>query len=86
MQYLLSEEEYLELKRGHSERIKLQDERLQAICTLAARHIPVALDWAPDKTPAPWGCILGPRSQSPEYCDHCPVIEICPSQGKEWSQ
>lgn len=86
MQYLLSEEEYRALTTAqHKEKLE-KTEKLQAICTLAAMHIPVSREWATDKTPAPWGCILGPRQQSPGYCDDCPVSEICPYQGKEWSQ
>lgn len=86
MQYLLTEEEYRALT-ATQHRNKLENtEKLQAFCTLAAQHIPVAREWATDKTPAPWGCILGPRQQNPSYCDDCPVSEICPYQGKEWSK
>lgn len=86
MQYLLSEEEYRALTASQHRAKLEQTEKLQAICTLAAQHIPVTRDRASEKTPAPWGCILGPRSQNPGYCDDCPVSEICPYQGKEWSQ
>ena len=86
MQYILSESEYQALKREQSARITESAENLQAICTLAAMHIPVSREWSMDKTPAPWGCILGPAEQNPHYCDDCPVSSICPYQGKEWSQ
>jgi hypothetical protein len=61
-------------------------EELQALCTQAAMHIPVAHDRSGDKTPRPWGCILGPREQHPGYCGDCPAQKICPYPGKEWSQ
>lgn len=86
MQYILTEAEYTALKREQSARLNETAENLQAICTLAAQHIPVAREWSRDKTPAPWGCILGPREQNPGYCDDCPVSSICPHEGKEWSQ
>lgn len=86
MQYLLTQEEYDALRIKQELHIKQSTEKLQAICTLAAQHIPVTREWSSDKTPAPWGCILGPRQQDPGYCDDCPVSEICPYQGKEWSQ
>lgn len=86
MQYLLTEAEYSALKQEQTAKLRTSTEKLQTICTLAAQHIPVAREWAIDKTPTPWGCILGPRQQSPGYCDDCPVSEICPHQGKEWSQ
>lgn len=84
MQYILSEDEYRELKREQAASLRANQQKLQAICTLAAQHIPVARDWSHDKTPKPWGCILAPSS--PGYCDDCPVSEICPNTDKEWSK
>jgi hypothetical protein len=86
MQYILSEAEFTELKQQQVAKLNASTERLQAICTQAAMHIPVPHEWADDKTPRPWGCILGPLEQNPGHCDDCPVSEICPYQGKEWSQ
>lgn len=86
MQYLLSEGEYSELKRDQSDRIQMSKAKLQALCTLAAQYIPVPHEWSQDKTPRPWGCILGPRDQDPVYCDDCPASEICPNPRKEWSK
>ena len=86
MQYILSEAEYQELKRDQATRLRVKQEKLQSICTLAAQHIPVAHDWSHDKTPRPWGCILGPDEQNPGYCDDCPVSDLCPHPGKEWSK
>lgn len=84
MQYMLTEEEYTELKREHSAKAKAASDRLQEICVLAAQHIPVPHEWSSDKTPRPWGCILA--KPSPGYCDDCPVSEICPNPRKEWSK
>ncbi|MEN9437906.1 MAG: Aeromonas virus 65 [Pseudomonadota bacterium] len=86
MQYILTQQEYEALQRDKKLRTEGQTEELQAFCTLAAMHIPVPRPWAQDKTPAPWGCILGPREQDPGYCDDCPAQNLCPSKGKEWSQ
>jgi hypothetical protein len=86
MQYILSQQEYDALHREKTLRTAMQREELQALCTLAAQHIPVVLEWSKDKTPRPWGCILGPREQHPGYCDCCPVQELCPHDSKEYSQ
>jgi hypothetical protein len=84
MQYILTEQEYAELKREQSAKAKVSADRLQEICTLAAQHIPVPQDWSTDKTPCPSGCILA--EPSPGYCDDCPVSDICPNPRKEWSK
>ena len=86
MQYLLTQEEYDALHRKKTSRTEAEKSKLQALCTLAAQHIPLAAnEWA-DRTPKPWGCILGPREQSPGYCDSCPATEVCPYEFKKWSQ
>ena len=86
MQILLTEAEYNELKAQKREQIAASKAELQRLCTLAAQHIPVPLDFSEVTTPRPWGCILGPREQDPGYCDDCPVDSICPHTDKEWSQ
>ena len=86
MQYLLTEEEFKKLTHQKRARKQAIANELQALCTMAAMHIPVPRPWAKDKTPAPWGCILGPREQNPGYCDDCPAQKVCPHDGKEWSQ
>lgn len=85
MQYLLTEQEYQGLL-AKRESIAAEDAaKLQAFCTLAANHIPVARPWRKDSTPAPWGCILDKKS-NPGYCDYCPAQDVCPYPGKEWSK
>lgn len=86
MQYLLTEAEYEALKRDKDSPAAINIDELQALCVLAAQHIPVPHDWSEDKTPRPWGCILGPREQHPGYCDDCPCQRVCPSLGKAWSK
>lgn len=87
MQYLLTQQEYEALHREKTLRTVQQLEKLQKLCTLAAMHIPVPHEWSQtDKTPRPWGCILGPEEQHPGYCNDCPSQKVCPYTGKEWSQ
>lgn len=85
MQILLTQEEYAALQEQKQLREIVQAGKLQEICTLAAKHIPVPHDWSDDKTPRPWGCILD-KETNPGYCDDCPVDEICPFPSKEWSK
>lgn len=86
MQYLLTQQEYDALYREKRLRTDGEKAKLQELCTLAALHIPVVVEWRHDKTPRPWGCILGPREQDPGYCDKCPAQDVCPHDGKEWSK
>jgi hypothetical protein len=83
MQYILTVDEY----NGLLKRKKiLEDEntqKLQNLCSKIACEMPIKF-W--NNTEAtPWGCILVPESRI-EYCDECPVQEICPKQYKSWSQ
>ena len=86
MQYLLTQQEYEALRREKSLRTDGEKARLQELCTTAAQHIPIVIEWSSDKTPRPWGCILGPREQSPGYCDQCPAKDVCPHEGKRVSK
>lgn len=86
MQYLLTQSEYEALQRQKSRLDETQKAELQSVCMLAAMHAPVVREWSSDKTPRPWGCILGPKEQSPRYCDDCPAQRLCPHDAKEWSQ
>lgn len=86
MQYLLTQQEYDVLTRDARMLTQRHEAELQKLCTLAAQHIPVVVEWRADKTPAPWGCILGPQGQNPGYCDRCPAWNLCPYEGKEWSK
>lgn len=86
MNYLLTQAEYDALRDQRRKRTDEEAEKLQLLCTMAAQHIPVRLEWSPDRELVPWGCILGPKEQDPGYCDRCPARDVCPHEGKEWSQ
>jgi hypothetical protein len=86
MQYLLTQEEYDELK-AQKRGIRLENtKKLQALCTKIADTMPVNWGWkGPD--PKPWGCIITVQREGHEwYCDQCPVQDICPYPGKSYSQ
>ncbi len=80
MQYILSEEEYRDLVQKKNLHIKMQKQTLQNLCIEICDNMPVKT-WADEKSP--WGCILTKNS---EYCDKCPVEEICPYEDKEYSK
>jgi hypothetical protein len=102
MQYILTEEEYKDLKsaadrgrrlEGHIT-VHMTTKQLQALCTKIAVTMPVKWGWGgPD--PKPWGCLLTQRAEAekqgnfdPEvwYCDSCPVQNLCPYPGKCYSK
>ena len=87
MQYILTQDEYDELRRAQDVLATDKKADLQKLCTDAANHIPVSPPWAQQSTPEPWGCILneGVRIRA-AYCDHCPARHVCPYDYKEWSQ
>jgi hypothetical protein len=91
MQYILTQEEYDKLRSQQKLAIDLNKKKLQTLCTKIANEMPVKWGWGgPD--PKPWGCIIHEDDTDPEnysnfgYCDHCPVQEICPYTGKEYSK
>jgi hypothetical protein len=86
MQYVLTQQEFETLQRDARMLAHKNEAELQALCTLAAQHIPIVMAWSKNKTPRPWGCILGPDEQDPGYCDDCPAQKVCPHQGKKWSK
>lgn len=83
MRYLLTEREYQTLRKKANEHV--DQDKLQKLCTLAAEHIPVQVDWRLDGEPSPWGCILS-EEHDPWHCDECPCIEVCPYEHKSWSK
>jgi len=88
MRYLLSEEEFNILRLAKAERESEYYDKIQDLCTLAAKHIPVPRPWmGEDAVDAPWGCILdGDGDIWMGYCDDCPCTEVCPNDNKNWSQ
>ena len=91
MQYILTQEEYDELKAKKNIDFKMKNDKLQKLRTKIADTMPVKWGWGPPyengaskDIPKPWGCILS--TQGEWYCDTCPVTEICPYPNKHWSK
>lgn len=83
MMYILSEQEYDDLRKKQALDFKVKKDELQKLCTKIANEMPVKWGWGgPD--PKPWGCKLSERDEW--YCDECPVQTICPSDRKSWSK
>ena len=82
MQFLLTPEEYNELSSRRTKTIQLERNKLQKLCTKIANEMPVKWGWGgPD--PKPWKCMI---EEDDWYCDNCPVIVICPYDGKSFSK
>lgn len=85
MQYILTQEEYDTLLETKKAKLQLEDRELQDLCTKIAKEMPVQCSWNKTGRPSPWGCILD--SEEPEeYCDDCPVQDICPNDYKGYSK
>lgn len=84
MQYILTQEEYDELKRKQELEFSITTKQLQTLCTKIATEMPVVLPWGSHEV-RPWGCILTDDGAM-DYCDDCPVQQICPHPYKEWSK
>ena len=68
-------------------KIKLSDTKLLNLCIKICDTMPVKT-WK-SKEPCPWECKITKESGDygyEWYCDECPVTEICPHDGKEWSK
>jgi len=83
MQYILTEEEYTELKKTRKLEDAVNKEKLQELCTLVANHAPATRPWDKENT-SPWHCGINSKHES--YCDHCPCQDLCPNPFKEWSK
>lgn len=83
MQYILTEQEYNDLKTLQRKAIELDSQLLQTLCTKVANEMPIIWGWGGEDA-KPWGCILTKKHEW--YCDSCPVETICPNQFKEWSK
>lgn len=81
MKYLLDQEELDALKQANQRFAAAHADTLQDLCTRVANSEVVKKGWAKGK---PWGCIL--TNQTHEYCDECPVADVCPSDRKQWSK
>ena len=83
MQYLLTENEYIELVRAADESKNTMRKSEQELCTNIANTMPIDWGWG-DGNPKPWRCIL--TAENEWYCDSCPVQDICPYEDKLWSK
>ena len=83
MQYLFSEEEYRKLLDFKIKYDAEHNAKLLALCILAAAHVPIDREWAPENK-KPWGCWL-PNAEH-GYCDECPAKAVCPYPNKRWSK
>lgn len=100
MQYILTEEEYKELKAAQELNVMVNKKKLQRLCTKIANTMPIFY-WN-KKEAEIWGCIHNEEIESDkwedvtkpgkevmyssEYCDECPVQDICPTEYKRWSK
>lgn len=82
MQYLLTEEEYRDLKAEGARARAAVEIDMQALCCAVAECKPVQLD-GEEEAPQPWGCVL---NRTGDYCDHCPVKAACPNENKQFSK
>lgn len=78
MQYLLTREEYEQLKRQGGDALRRANETIQRLCTRVS-------DLSVGKIEHHAGCILNPDTGEGGYCDQCPVIDDCPYEHKNWS-
>lgn len=83
MQYILTQEEYDNLKSIQEAVVHSNKKKLQVLCTKIADTMPVRWGWDSGEEAKPWGCIHSTNHDW--YCDSCPVTEICPSN-KSWSK
>lgn len=99
MQYILTEEEYSDLKKKQKYDINLSKKKLQELCTKICDTMPVQWGWGKKDDPEylkPWRCILTVEKEAEEsgvtyyhddwFCDKCPVQAICPQERKSWSK
>lgn len=80
MMRVLTEDEYQALVNAGREAQRKLADTLQDLCTRVANHEPVEKNHG-----RPWECILTATSYHP-YCDYCPVIDVCPSDQKDYSK
>lgn len=85
MQYLLSEQEYLELKNSAAKERASAEKIIQDLCSQVADNLPVVVPWDGGlNEKLPWGCIL--TKEGDGVCDGCPVQDVCPHPHKSWSK
>ena len=83
MQYILTEDEFMDLKNKADNYTDL--DKLQEFCTRVANEMPIHF-WELEEAMC-WGCIRNiDEDAHMGYCDECPSKEICPFTAKRWSK
>lgn len=84
MQYILTQEEYDQLRSQYRSARLADKDGLQKLCTKICNEMPVKWGWPNadrdengDEIPKPWTCMLDDPDNW--YCDGCPVTTICQS-------
>ena len=92
MQYILSEEEYNNLKQNNKQEDAKAKRKLEVFCHMVADTMPLLGWWnETEGVPDPWVCrhTRGKPDESgyveEHYCDQCPCRDICPSE-QDYSQ
>jgi hypothetical protein len=82
MQYVLTNEEYEELK-NRPELVRQSFKAVvQDLCIQVCDNMPIKF-WE-NKDARVWGCWKTDKAR--EYCDECPVTGQCPEKHKRWSK
>ena len=61
-------------------------ERKLAAAKRIANEMPVVPDWASDREPKPFGCVLDSPDSAFPYCGGCPADELCPYPHKRYGK
>ena len=80
MMYILTQEEFDALQEKSRRITKDAQEVIQQLCSRIADNEVSTSGWAKGYS---WGCVI---TKNNEYCDECPVQDLCPHEDKEWSQ
>ncbi len=86
MQYLLTQEEFNNLKKGVNLELEARQEIIDNLCQIAADHVlvkPSTVDF--HRMRAPYGCVRS-SSNDTEYCDNRPVEKLCEHKEKKFTK
>lgn len=85
MQYILTEDEYKQLKAaadlGHRFKglttVNMTTKQLQALCTKIADTMPVKWGWPGMPNPEPWGCLITKQKEAEAQGNNDPEVWYC---------
>jgi hypothetical protein len=85
MQYILTEQEYKELKNLPAKIRAAENKELMKFCRMVSNTLPVTHGRLKGQV---WGCILDedPNGKGDWDCDNCPSVEVCPYDNKSFSK